>query len=121
MGERRARRIAAGRQRPLACRSLAVLAVLLLGFCLPALVLLAPAAQAQAPEVGRAALISADSLTYDEGLGIVTARGHVEISQEGRVLVADSISYNVNTDVVTASGNVALVETTGDVFFANYM
>ena len=83
------------------------------------MLLLAPVAQAQNP--GRAALISAESLTYDEGLGIVTARGHVEISQEGRVLVADSISYNVNTDVVTASGNVALVETTGDVFFANYM
>ncbi|HKY95262.1 MAG TPA: LPS assembly protein LptD [Kiloniellales bacterium] len=123
MGQRRARHVAAGRKWPLARRSLAVLVAFLLGLCPLALPLLTSGAQAQAPEIeaGGEALISADSVTYDEGLGIVTARGNVEISQGGRVLLADSISYNVNTDVVTASGNVALVEATGDVFFANYM
>jgi len=118
MGERRARKVAAGRLWPLDCRSLALCLALWLGL----LLLPAPAgAQLAGAGTEGQALISADSITYDEGLGIVTARGNVEVSQGGRVLVADSISYNVNTDVVTASGNVALVETTGDVFFANYM
>lgn len=118
MGERRGRRIAVGWHREFACRSFAALAALLAVFCLA---ISATLAQSPPLEAGSEALISADSITYDEGLGIVTARGNVEISQGGRVLVADSVSYNVNTDVVTASGNVALVETTGDVFFANYM
>ncbi len=66
------------------------------------------------------ALIMADEVTYNETMGIVTARGSVEISQGDRVLVADTVSYNVNTDVVTASGNVALLETTGEVLFSDY-
>lgn len=70
---------------------------------------------------GKPALISADSITYDERLGIVTARGRVEISQGGRVLVSDVISYNTNSDVVIATGNVALIEPSGDTIFAEYM
>lgn len=66
------------------------------------------------------ALITADSVTYNEATGIVTAKGSVEISQSQRVLVADSVSYDVATDVVTASGNVALLEPTGEVLFSDY-
>jgi len=117
MGERGARRVTAGRPWPLDRRALVALGAILWFW----LILAAPLAKAQPAPGATGALISADSITYDEGLGIVTARGNVEISQEGRVLVADSVSYNVNSDVVTASGNVALVETNGDVFFANYM
>jgi LPS-assembly protein len=117
MGEGQARRVAAGRGRALRRFPLGRVFVLLALL----LVALPAAAQLPAAQGGSEALITADSVTYDEGLGIVTARGNVEISQGGRVLVADSISYNVNTDVVTASGNVALLEATGDVFFANYM
>ena len=80
-------------------------------------------AQTALPNAGgdQPSLITADSITYDETLGIVTARGSVEISQDDRVLVADTISYNTNTDVVIATGNVALLEPSGDVVFADYM
>ncbi|MFQ5772952.1 MAG: LPS-assembly protein LptD [Kiloniellaceae bacterium] len=67
------------------------------------------------------ALISADRITYDENLGVVTASGNVEISQDGRVLLADTVSYNVRNDVVSASGNVSLLEPTGEVIFADFV
>lgn len=67
------------------------------------------------------ALISADEVTYDEKLNIVTASGNVEISQGERIVKADAVSYNINTNVVSASGNVALLEPTGDVVFAEYV
>jgi len=102
----------------------------LVGLCLiGVLALSTPAAlhevlaQTALPNAGgdQPSLITADSITYDETLGIVTARGSVEISQDDRVLVADTISYNTNTDVVIATGNVALLEPSGDVVFADYM
>ena len=67
------------------------------------------------------ALISADEVTFDEKLNIVTASGNVEISQGDRIVKADAVSYNINTNVVTATGNVALLEPTGDVVFAEYI
>lgn len=67
------------------------------------------------------ALISADEVTYDDQLNIVTASGNVEISQGERIVKADTVSYNINTNVVTASGNVALLEPSGDVLFAQYV
>ncbi len=67
------------------------------------------------------ALISADQVTFDEKLNIVTASGNVEISQGDRVVKADAVSYNMNTNVVSATGNVALLEPTGDVVFAEYI
>lgn len=91
-----------------------------------ALALAAPAtAAAQEDEHAVAAdlpyLLTADELVYDENLGIVTARGNVEISQGERILLADTISYDVRDGVVTASGNIALLEPNGDVAFADYM
>ncbi|WP_282609641.1 LPS-assembly protein LptD [Pelagibius sp. Alg239-R121] len=67
------------------------------------------------------ALISADQVTFDQELNIVTASGNVEISQGDRIVKADAVSYNINTNVVTATGNVALLEPTGDVVFAEYL
>jgi len=67
------------------------------------------------------ALVSADQVTYDEILGIVTASGKVEVSHGERVLHADSVSYNLRSDVVTASGNVSLLEPSGEVVFADYV
>jgi len=64
---------------------------------------------------------SADSMTHDSELGIVTARGHVEINQSGRTLVADLISYDQTRDLIRASGNVTLHRINGDVVFANSM
>jgi len=78
-------------------------------------------------------LVSADRVAYDRDKGIVTATGHVEISQtsltvkngetvrEDRILLADHVSYNERTNVVTASGHVSLLEPTGDVVFAHYV
>ena len=53
--------------------------------------------------------------------GADVARGHVEISQNGQVLLADTVTYNQRTDTVTASGNVSLSQPTGEIVFADFM
>ncbi|MBL4693228.1 MAG: LPS-assembly protein LptD [Magnetovibrio sp.] len=67
------------------------------------------------------AAFSADSMTHDNELGIITARGHVEINQSGRTLIADLISYDQTRDLIRASGNITLLRTNGDVIFADTM
>src|SRR3546814_489899 len=62
-------------------------------------------------------LLQADELIYNEDLGVVTARGNVEMSQGDRLLMADTVTYNQPADTVTASGNVSLMEPTGEVIF----
>jgi len=66
-------------------------------------------------------LFSADELQTDQDLGLVVAKGHVEISQGLRTLLADTVTYNQRTDTVTASGNVSLLEPTGEILFADFM
>lgn len=66
------------------------------------------------------AAFTADEVNYDDALGVVTARGNVEITQGARVLLADTVTYNLKTEVVTASGNVSLLEPNGEVIFAEY-
>ena len=79
----------------------------------------------QSPDVAAAVdqpiLMQADEMRYDSEYDIVTASGHVEVSQQQRVLLADSISYNRKQDLLSASGNVSLMEPTGEVLFAEYM
>lgn len=65
-------------------------------------------------------LLLADEVVYDRDLGVVTASGHVELSQTGRILIADTVNYNLRQDLITASGNVSLLEPTGEVMFADY-
>src|SRR3546814_17889297 len=65
-------------------------------------------------------LLQADELIYNEDLGVVTARGNVEMSQGDRLLMADTVTYNQQADTVTASGNVSLMEPTGEVLFTDY-
>lgn len=65
-------------------------------------------------------LLQADELTYNEDLGVVTARGNVEMSQGPRLLMADTVTYNQKANTVAASGNVALMEPTGEVLFTDY-
>ena len=67
------------------------------------------------------ALIQAEEINFDENLGIVVAKGNVEITQEDRVLQADSVSYNMRSDVVNASGNVRLIEPSGEIIFAEFV
>jgi LPS-assembly protein len=66
-------------------------------------------------------LLLADEVTYDRELGIVTARGNVEISRGDRVLHADTVSYNENARVVTATGNVSLTDEAGNTVFADHV
>jgi LPS-assembly protein len=65
-------------------------------------------------------LLIADEVTYDRDLGVVTARGHVEISRGDSVLHADTVSYNEKAQTVTASGNVSLTDEHGNTVFADY-
>ena len=66
-------------------------------------------------------LFQADEVEYDEQLGLTVAKGHVEISQGGEVLLADTVSYNQRTGTITASGNVSLVQPTGEVVFSEFI
>ena len=63
----------------------------------------------------------ADEIEYDDQLALTVARGHVEISQNGQVLLADTVSYNQRTDTITASGNVSLTQPTGEIVFADFI
>ncbi len=66
-------------------------------------------------------LLHADEVDYDRDNEVVTAVGHVEISQGDRVLQADRITYNRQTEIVTATGHVSLLEPTGEVVFGDYV
>lgn len=68
-----------------------------------------------------AILFSADEVDYNRELQTVTARGNVEISREGRILLADTVNYDRSQDVLTASGNVSITEPSGEVTFASYV
>lgn len=74
-------------------------------------------AYAQSPP----ASFSADDMTHDKDLGVITARGNVEINHDQRTLLADTISYNEGTDIIIAKGNVTLHRPTGEVIFADFM
>jgi LPS-assembly protein len=97
---------------------------------LAALLLAAPAASGAA-RPGRAAPLGpqknapiafrADQIEYDESHALTIARGHVEISQGGNVLLADVVTYNQRTDTVTASGHVSLLLPSGDIIFTHFM
>ena len=89
----------------------------------------APAAAAQSPIGGSAAgmpikgdvLLQADQMDYDVDNKVVTARGHVEIDSDGRILLADSVSYDQVHDTTTASGHVSLTDEKGNVAFASHV
>src|SRR3972149_4961673 len=78
-------------------------------------------------------LVSADRVSYDQDKSIVTASGHVELSQtstierdgqivrEERILLADNVTYDEKTGVVSASGHVSLLEPGGIGTFADFV
>ncbi len=66
-------------------------------------------------------LFKADRLRHERELGLVIATGSVEMVEGERVLRADSVTYNQRQDIVTASGNVVLMESSGDVVFADHV
>jgi LPS-assembly protein len=63
---------------------------------------------------------TADQVEYDRERSLVTARGHVEAWQAGRVVRADQMTFNRETGVVVATGNVVMMEPDGQVLFAEY-
>ncbi len=77
----------------------------------------APPAAAQAAddegEKKTPILLDADELTQDEALGIITARGKVELIKGPNTLTADVMNWNRNSGIVTASGHVRMVQPTG--------
>ncbi|MBC8159506.1 MAG: LPS-assembly protein LptD [Alphaproteobacteria bacterium] len=79
------------------------------------------AVAATAPDEDVPVLLRADELSHDRELGIVNARGNVEVSRNDRVLLADSITYNQKDDILTAKGNVSFLEPTGEVVFSEYV
>src|SRR5437763_16916250 len=66
-------------------------------------------------------VFQADEVAYDDQLALTVAKGHVEISQGGEVLLADTVSYNQRSDTVSASGHVSLLMPPGEVTFADFM
>jgi LPS-assembly protein len=66
-------------------------------------------------------VFQADEVEYDDQLALTVAKGHVEISQGGEVLLADTVTYNQRTDTITASGHASLLMPTGEVVFAEFM
>src|SRR5947208_12106729 len=71
----------------------------------------------------RKALIvfQADEVQYDDQLALTVAKGHVEISQSGEILLADTVTYNQRSDTITASGHVSLLMPTGEIAFSDFM
>ena len=65
-------------------------------------------------------LVKADQVDYDTQSGLVTARGHVEIDYNGRIVTADTVTYNENVDRATADGHVVMMAPNGDVAFAEH-
>ncbi len=85
------------------------------------LMLVRSAVAAELPSEDQPVLLFADEVSYDREFGVVTARGHVELSQGDRILLADTLTYNERNGTVSASGNVSLLEPSGDVAFADYV
>lgn len=74
---------------------------------------------AQAPHDAEApAVLQADRMDYDPNTARVTAEGNVEIQQGDRILLADRLVYDQKGNAVYATGDIALMEPTGQVYFA---
>jgi LPS-assembly protein len=70
-------------------------------------------------EQGPAALV-ADSVSYDETAGTLTARGNVEIYYGSRTLTAQEIVYESRTERIRATGPLALRDATGTTVLADF-
>lgn len=62
----------------------------------------------------------ADETGYDKDLGVYVARGHVQVSKNGKTAMADTIAYNERTKRIIASGHVAILQPNGDTYFGSY-
>lgn len=96
-------------------------AVLCLGALLAAAAVPLRAAERAAPgQQQPPVLFSADEVEYDSDLGLIVAKGNVELTQRDQILLADTVTYNERTDTATASGHVSLLQPTGEIVFADF-
>jgi LPS-assembly protein len=98
-----------------------VAALFALSFALPPSLAALADGGPNSPDRRAPILFQADEVQYDDQLALTIAKGHVEISQGGEVLLADTVSYNQRSDTVSASGHVSLLMPTGEVMFADFM
>ncbi len=61
----------------------------------------------------------ADEVIYSEKEQKITAIGNVEFVQDKKILKANKVIYDLHTDSVLATGNVTLLDSNGDVHFAD--
>ena len=66
-------------------------------------------------------LLQAEEMYYDVDKHIITARGHVEIDSDNRILLADQVSYDEDNDTVIANGHVSITDEKGNVAFADHV
>ncbi|MEQ1789513.1 MAG: LPS assembly protein LptD, partial [Rickettsiales bacterium] len=64
-------------------------------------------------------LLTAQHVDYDKEKSLVLASGKVEIVQGGIILLADKVTYNQTENIITASGNVSVLESSGNIVFAD--
>lgn len=106
-------------------RIAALLAILLLAapdaWSVPRLDEITPVQPIESPSKSKKGdmLLHADEVEYDTNKAITTARGHVEIDYEHRILLADQVVYDQNADVVTATGHVSVMEEDGTTAFSD--
>ncbi len=98
----------------------------MLGACALLALMLPSEAQIKAPAPKPLAtpdkiLLQADEIVYDDERKIVSAVGHVEISDSGRTLMAERVEYDQATDTVTARGKVSMADARGNVAFADHV
>ncbi len=60
----------------------------------------------------------ADAVDYNQDAKIVTLKGRVELTQDGRTLGSDTVTYNLKDDIAVAEGNVVITDPNGDVHHA---
>lgn len=80
-----------------------------------------PAPAKPAAGADRQVLLQADQVVYDGDAQTVSAEGHVEIVDQGRILNADKVTYNQKTDQVTADGHVTVTDTAGNAVFSDHV
>ena len=67
----------------------------------------------------RAVDFAADNLSYDQKNQRVVASGNVELVRGDRILRAEHVIYALEKDIVRAHGDVVLLQSNGDVVFAD--
>lgn len=63
----------------------------------------------------------ADELVHDKVHHLISAKGHVEFTNNHNILKADNVTFYQQDNLVKAAGNIIILEATGNVIFADYL